>query len=492
MNSARLAAGLLLLVALILPACQPAPSTSATAVPPPAVTEPPTLPPVDHPGSTQPPATPAPTSLSPVIAGYELDVLIDPAAGVAEVKETIRFTAPSPDITLVVPPNGTPGVFTLGSLRWGDGTEIQDARLEGELLTFPLTDANWEGKEQEIRLDYQLDLPAGKGTLNNTGRQLNFGDWYPFLPVYDEDTGWLAHPAAEVGEHLVYDLADYDVTLRLDELGANWVVAASGPGESNPEGWHYLLKSGRSFAFSISDEYTTTDSYSNGVQILSYAFAEDAAAAEAARNTAADALALYQDLYSQYPHPTLSIVEADFPDGMEYDGLFFLGEEYYRKYRGEPLSYLIAIAAHETAHQWFFGLIGNDPAMEPWLDESLAAYSELLFYERYFPQDTAGWWNFRVAPYSPAGYVDGTIYDFAAFRPYVNAVYLRGAQFLADLRSLIGDEAFFAFLKDYASERTRKNPGSLVRAGDFFAILREQTGEDISSLVAEYFQHASP
>jgi hypothetical protein len=33
-------------------------------------------------------------------------------------------------------------------------------------------------------------------------------------------------------------------------------------------------------------------------------------------------------------------------------------------------------AAHETAHQWFYSLVGNDQARDPWLDEGLATWAE--------------------------------------------------------------------------------------------------------------------
>jgi hypothetical protein len=34
---------------------------------------------------------------------------------------------------------------------------------------------------------------------------------------------------------------------------------------------------------------------------------------------------------------------------------------------------------HEVAHQWFYALIGNDQARDPWLDEGLASYAEFTF-----------------------------------------------------------------------------------------------------------------
>ncbi len=70
-------------------------------------------------------------------------------------------------------------------------------------------------------------------------------------------------------------------------------------------------------------------------------------------------------------------------------------------------------------------------------------------------------------PILPAGWVDGTIYDHSSFRPYVNAVYLRGAQFLHDLGSAIGEEVFFQFLRDYTAQGGEKNPGELSSTETF-------------------------
>ena len=37
------------------------------------------------------------------------------------------------------------------------------------------------------------------------------------------------------------------------------------------------------------------------------------------------------------------------------------------------------LAAHETGHQWWFERVASDEAKEPWLDEALTTYSELVF-----------------------------------------------------------------------------------------------------------------
>jgi hypothetical protein len=483
-------------IAVFLAACNfPLPSLTPGAVTNPTLHLVPTATPAVITPSPAPSATPL-ASEQPARTRYEFDVLLDTASKKAEVDERIVFANPSSkplsEIMLVVSPNGTPGVFTLNSVKWGDGSELQNYQLKGETLTIPLPGDLDVGQEGQILLSYQLDLPGGKGWLNDTGSQINFGDWYPFLPVFKEEVGWMTHSRAKVGDHLVYDLADYEVTLRLSSPDPGLVLAASAPAERTDNGWHYSLPAARSFAFSASNQFNVSETYSNGIQILSYSFPEHTGQGEVARDAAGDALSLYEDRYGQYPHPSLSVVEADFPDGMEFDGLFFLGESYFRQYEGDPLSYLIAIAAHETAHQWFYGIIGNDPALQPWLDEALATYSELLYYERFYPEIASDWWSFRVDSYSPQGGVDSTIYDFGGFRPYVNAVYLRGAQFLDDLREVVGDEVFYTFLRDYAEQGRQRSPGSLSSTSDFFEILANHTNKDISDLLREYFANVLP
>ena len=54
-----------------------------------------------------------------------------------------------------------------------------------------------------------------------------------------------------------------------------------------------------------------------------------------------------------------------------------------------------------------------------------------------------------MAIYDPRGKVDYPVYEFSTPRQYINAIYLRGAQMLQNLREDIGDPAFFAMLRSY-------------------------------------------
>jgi hypothetical protein len=388
-----------------------------------------------------------------------------------------------PALVLAAEPNLWSDCFVLGILTV-DGQAATGLKLNGDRLDVPLAAPLVPGGTLNLSLHFGLHLPAADihHLFGYNDRQTNLVDWYPFIVPYSG--GWLLHPPAEVGEHLVYDEANFDVTLALADQALPVTLAASAPAEAAGGSWHYLLQNARMFVFSASTAYQTASTTAGGVTVTSYYFSEEEIPAHVVLDETARALTTFGVLFGPYPHPGLSIVETPFYDGMEYDGLFFLSRDYYTAYDGTVLNLLIDIAVHETAHQWWFGSVGNDQALEPWLDEALATYSEKLFYEKNYPGVTA-WWAFRVDAYAPAGWVDTDIYQGSDSQSYANEVYLRGAQFLEALRGRIGDVAFFAFLKDYAAQMS----GKRATAEDFFRILRCHASADLSDIISLYFQH---
>ncbi len=334
-------------------------------------------------------------------------------------------------------------------------------------------------------MSYELSLPAQAAPFGYTPRQTNLGDWYPFVPPYTADRGWLIHEPGAIGEHLVYDVADYQVEIVLAGPMTDIEIAAGGVMSQTDHGvLRYQLPAARSFAWSASHEYRVLTGQAGATTVVAYVFPEHQVAGEAMLRAVASALAIYSQRFVPYPYAGLIVVESEFPDGMEYHGLFFLGQEYLAGYDGGPQGYLTAIAVHETAHQWWYGRVGNDQAITPWLDEALATYSELLFYETAYPGLTDWWWSFRVRRFNPTGWVNSAIYDHAGFRPYVDAVYLRGAMFLDGLRKAMDDEPFFTFLQAYA----RQGELNQMTTADFFNLLPAHTESNLKPLISEYFK----
>ncbi len=316
---------------------------------------------------------------------------------------------------------------------------------------------------------------------------MNLVNWYPFIVPYREGEGWILHNPSGVGEHLVYDAADFDVRLRLLNGGKALGLAASAAESTKEDAGEtrFRLDAARTFVFSVSPSLNSLTTEVDGIPITSYFRAGHERAGKALLEAASQAIEIYSRRFAPYPYESLSLVETDLPDGMEYDGLIFMGSMFYDEYEGTPEGNLTTIGVHEISHQWWFGLVGNDQAMEPWLDEAMAVYSERIFYEEAYPSLVQWWWNFRVHWFSPRGWVDSTIYNGGDFRHYTNAVYLRGALFLEALRGRVGEDAFNAFLKDYADFGAHRQ----VTGQDFFSILNLHTQTDYSDILSTYFQN---
>ena len=438
-------------------------------------------------------ATPAPTPepQKPAFTRYTFNVVLDYDSRQANVDQEVAYFNNTDglleELLLVVEPNRFPGAFTLDQITWENGEPVVDYSLEGDKLAIALNEPLTPGSEIVFLLSYQLNIPQQNAPFGFTERQINFGDWYPFVPPYLPEEGWLVREAAYLGEHLAYDVADFQVAIQLASQtsaeGRAVVIAASAPAEQNDGKYLYRLHAARSFAWSVSDQYQVMTTTVADVEVLSYAFPFHPAAEEPVLTATADALALFTTLYGPYAHGSLSVVEADFLNGMEYEGLIFLSHAFYDYFTGTPENNLIIIAAHEVAHQWFYGWVGNDQAMEPWLDEATSTYSEMFFYKNVHPDLLNWWWDNRINFHEPEGWVDATIYDAPGFYPYRDAIYLRGVLFLDEIKELIGEEAFLEFLRDYLHTFRYK----IASGDDFFGMLQEYTTEDLEPIVEKYF-----
>ncbi|HEX9384823.1 MAG TPA: M1 family metallopeptidase [Anaerolineales bacterium] len=447
------------------------------------------LPPTDTPLPTlEFTATPLASPTAPVASArtqYTLYALLDYSGHEMAVDETIRYTNQTGialgEMVMAVEPN-LRGSFSIENIMLDGNPLTYD--LNGQRLTVSLPQGLAPGAQITFSMRFRISVPAKikEHPYGFDVDQVNLTDWYPFVVPYSN--GWLLHDPTSLGEHLVYDASDFEVNIRTTQTGV--VIAASGLAdpELNGEWTRYRLIGARTFAFSASDQFLVYDATAGAAQIRSYYYPGYETEGAAILNAATRAVGLFEAKFGTYPYGSLSIVQADLNDGQEYDGLIFLATKFYNEYDGSARSNLVAIGVHEMAHQWWFGLVGNDQAMEPWLDEAMAVYSEAIFYKYIYPNSADWWWNFRVNWFGPSGYVDTTIYDSPSFRAYVNAAYLNGANFLEALNYRMGDDDFYRFLQDYTSRYGRGR----ATAYDFFAVARQNTTADISDLIAAYFR----
>ena len=450
---------------------------------------------ITHESGTSTPNPATPTSTATQVPAqkrprYEVSAELDYEAKVVSVEETVTYqnntgTALS-NLVFAVEPNLWWQCFFLESLTV-NGDINDEYMLDGQRLEIALDEDLAPADDITLKMVFDVRLPYIEIDDNEaiirtqlfgySFRQINLIDWFPLIVPYLPGGGWILNQQnpGGYGEHMVYESADFYITMRFKNA-PDLIVAASGPEDITEDSRNYQLEGGRDFVLSISPDFLVEQREMQGVTISSYYFPGSENSGIAAAEITAQAMAVFNQLFEPYPHQSVSVVQNASAFAMEYDGLFFLNRQLYPA--NEALE---MITVHETAHLWWFGLVGNDQAVEPWLDESMATYSERLYYEAQSPPRDDWWELTRLWENEPQYWLDTPVDAFG--RIYRYAVYLDGAVFLHEIRERIGDEAFFSFLKAYTAAFTYR----VATTQDFMDLLRTQSQTDISDIIDRYF-----
>lgn len=308
----------------------------------------------------QPTPTPVPMLEQ---AKYRLDVLMDYDAKTVNVNETILY----PNLTgnqlnnlvIAIVPNLWQGSFNLTNI-FINGEAITNYLITNQRLDIPLSSFLLPNETIEIKIQYSLVLPFAEQEdpsisrpriYGYTSRQINLTNWYPFV-VPNINGEWILHEPWYYGEHLVYDVADYEINLKFADPASAPIVASSGVPQTQPDGSiTYTIASARTFALSASRDFQTSSTQVGDVTLTSYYFPFNEGGGQAALQASNEALQVFSQRYGLYPHKSLAIVMGDFNDGMEFSAMFYLSKDFYNLYDGTPANYLTFIAVHETAHQ---------------------------------------------------------------------------------------------------------------------------------------------
>jgi aminopeptidase N len=156
-----------------------------------------------------------------------------------------------------------------------------------------------------------------------------------------------------------------------------------------------------------------------------------------------------------FPFAQLNVVVVpDVHGGIEYPGLILLGTHQ-----------LDATPSHEVAHEWFYGLVGNDQARDPWLDEAFATYVEALQHGR------ISFYAGATVPAAGEANVGKpmTYWEKYDEQTYFRSVYLQGAGALGEARDAVGGKPFDKAIRCYVNAQAHR----VARPADLAAALRK-------------------
>lgn len=291
----------------------------------------------------------------------------------------------------------------------GLGTTVANLRVDGVLahttldntiLRVALPQPLYPGRSIELSMDFKTYWDNGStrrrmkmydawGSMHYNGVQ-----WFPKICVYDRKFGWDTYQ--HLNKEFYGDFGVFDVSL---DFPSNYVVEATGVLQNRKEvlpdelrkrldlknfaqkpwneppsiitpyvkgerkTWKYHAENVHDFAFTADPSYRIATTYWTGVECIGLAQEPHAAGWQNSADLVAKIIETFSSDFGAYAYPKM--VAADAADGMEYPMLTLDGGSE-PGYRG--------LLVHEIAHNWFYGMVGNNETYRASLDEGFTQF----------------------------------------------------------------------------------------------------------------------
>jgi hypothetical protein len=373
--------------------------------------------------------------------------------------------------------------------------ELSDTALK-VLLAEPLAPK----AQLEILIDFTVVVPQsnqhGYGAFNYENGIMALAGFYPLVPVYD-DEGWNVELAADYGDVVYSDTALYNLHLTVPQ---EMVVVTSGSIVSetaNDDGTRTLqCVSGpmRDFNVVMSRDFVVKSTTVGQTTVNSFCLPVDEATGQRVLQYVSDALRTYNERFGLYPFAEFDVVETSITAaGIEYPGLIVIAQRFYEE--GQEGGFFEFATAHEVAHQWWYSMVGSDQVDEPWLDEALTNYSTFIYFEGIHGQREAQsiLVNYFEGPYRQVveqGRDAAVAQPVAAFskEDYVPIVYSKGPLFFHALRQEVGDETYFAIMREYLRQHKYK----IATPDSFLQVAESVSGRNLDAIYKQWILGTSP
>ncbi len=423
---------------------------------------------------------------------YHLAVTIAPdmthVSGTEAVRYTNTETVTLDAVVFRLFPNILGGTSTVSNLTVNENPATPELSMENSTMRVPLPKPLSPGEQVVIAMDFAVTVPTTEGrnyaSFSYLDGILALPHFYPMIAVYD-DEGWNAEVPPPYGD-VVY--ADTSFFLAKITAPAEQTLVTSGvtlDTETTGDTQTAMVAAGpmRDFYLAAAADFRRESQSMGQTTINSYAPAAVADANRQALGYVVSALKTFNALVGEYPFTELDVIATPTTaGGIEYPGAIVLALGLYRQ---TPDFFEVA-AVHETAHQWFYSLVGNDQIDDPWLDESLVQYLTWLFYREKFgeagdeqmTQVMNGYWSRADKADTPIGLPVQAYSE----RDYGAIVYGRGPLFFDALEERMGEKPFDEFLRIYFQQ----HEWDIATPADLQSAAEDACACDLGDLFAEW------
>jgi hypothetical protein len=405
----------------------------------------------------------------PILAGlpgasiYHIDLAIAPSlttlVGWEEVLYTNRGTVPLSQIYFRLFPNLLGGVLSISGVWVNDNFAQPTLSGQDSDLSVPLSAPLAPGGRVVLRLAFNDQIPPsypnGYDTFVYAQDILSLAQFYPLIPAYDA-AGWHTEIPPAYGDVTYADTAFYLVRITAP---ADLVIAATGVSiDRTQSGGNQTLTLAagpvREFYIQASPGYSRSSTKIGETTLNTYTLSASQTVVSQTLDDTKAAFRSYENRFGAYPYTVFNISASPTQAlGVEYPQEIALALGLYDQSTDTANRYLEGTLAHEVAHQWWYGIVGDDQVNQPWLDESMAQYSTYLYFEDTYGSAAAQTylqdWLRRWAGAGSQPIPIGQPVSAYTEQEYSAIVYGRGPLFIEALAKQMGDAKFAAFLKDY-------------------------------------------
>lgn len=262
---------------------------------------------------------------------------------------------------------------------------ITDHPLHQDIVKLILPTPLLPNSSTTIETPFHVKLPYNISRGGFVGHAFHITQWYPKPAVYDKN-GWHEMPYLDQGE-FYSEYGKYTVNITLQD---SFIVASTGKLISSIE--HENLKTLTYSQDSIHDfawfadkhyitEHDTLMIKNRIININAYHYPSENNHWKNGLRYIKRAIQTKSEWVGFYPYETESVVESpkEGGGGMEYPTITLID----KTDDGKELDNLIE---HEVGHNWFYGILGTNERLFPWMGEGMNSYYDKRYKSKYYPR----------------------------------------------------------------------------------------------------------
>ena len=345
-------------------------------------------------------------------------------------------------------------------------------------------------KNVEIVVDFLLTIPNSTHRFGYFDGNINLGNWYPIVCKFTSE-GFDLTPYYATGDPFFSDIANYNVSVSYPK---KYSICSTGEIQTEIQGENAVSKMNakavRDFALCLSEKSKIISS-KVGDTIVFYMGYQTDEQLDKYLNISVLATNWFSETFGTYPYSTLSVVKTPFIyGGMEYPNLVFVSDAI------DDEEECLKVIVHEIAHQWWYGVVGNNEIDEAWLDESLSEYSTALFFKEHGEFGLSYDELVSNAFSSYLLYVDVietlrgdvntkmnlSVNQYQNDYEYSYMIYVKGVIMFDSLKSMLGEKKVVAGLKKYYND----NKFKIATKEEFFEAFKNACHQDLETFFEGY------